>query len=545
MIRSTVRSAGLAILLSMNGCGMLSSVTGPKMPGLDIAEAALQGGAGAIALHVSENTLQSSPNNVHALEIKGDALSMMGDYDGAAAIFQALLAKDPASIRANIGLGRIKLSKEPAAAEALFLAVLKRDPNDQIALNNVGIARDLQGRHTEAQVAYRQALAVNPDLDSATVNMALSLAMSNQGPAAIQMMRAEAAKPGATDKVKHDYAVVLAMSGHRPEAEAVLRELLPPGQIQQALDNINGSGTRVTAQASNRVAALPSSRLDDTVPPDVVQVPEVASQPAQPVNRIARAAPLPLTAPLPVAAPAPARAAMNTQPPMVVRPQQSVDATSDTPVMAPVNPVAAAMTWQRPLSLPIKAADVPMQDAPVTVPAEETVVAMPPVQHVQRDLPLPVRQPPAGAATLPALPPAMAAPEPRQTPYRPAQLPTPPIPVKAPPIQAVVAPEPARLVLASRESNELPSRMAQRDGLAAVVQFAAAPSEESAHAYWRDLVHRFPKILGQLEPTVVRYEHGSSVFWRVRTEGFGTAEEAQELCARMRAEGQDCFVPRS
>jgi hypothetical protein len=35
------------------------------------------------------------------------------------------------------------------------------------------------------------------------------------------------------------------------------------------------------------------------------------------------------------------------------------------------------------------------------------------------------------------------------------------------------------------------------------------------------------------------------VFWRVRTEGFGTVSEAQALCSRMRADGQDCFVPRS
>ena len=34
----------------------------------------------------------------------------------------------------------------------------------RVALNDLGIARDLQGRHTDAQTAYREALGVNPDM---------------------------------------------------------------------------------------------------------------------------------------------------------------------------------------------------------------------------------------------------------------------------------------------------------------------------------------------------------------------------------------------
>jgi tetratricopeptide (TPR) repeat protein len=89
-----------------------------KGPSLTVAEAALEGGSGQIALQVSEGVLRRSPNDVKALEIKGDALTLLGDYEQAAAIFQTLLASDPNSVRANIGLGRIKLSKDPAAAEA-------------------------------------------------------------------------------------------------------------------------------------------------------------------------------------------------------------------------------------------------------------------------------------------------------------------------------------------------------------------------------------------------------------------------------------------
>lgn len=511
MIRSTVRSAGLALLLTMNGCGdLLSSVTGPKMPGLDIAEAALQAGSGDIALHVSENFLHGSPENVHALEIKGDALSLLGDYDGASAIFLALLAKDPASSRASIGLGRLKLGKDPATAERLFLAVLKRDPNDLVALNDVGIARDLLGKHAEAQQAYRQALAINADLESAKVNLALSMSLSGQAPA----------KP------------------------------------------------------ANRVVAQTAPRMDETVPPDVVEVPEVPAQPLAPVNRVARAAPMPLETPLPAATPlmppiittapiaAPPRAAvaaMYTPPPMVVRPQQGIDPDAAPPIMQPTSPVAAAMTYQRPLSLPMRDKEMTGQDVLPPAPAEDTtVVAMPPpVQHVQRTVNLPIHVASAETqAPSPALAPADRV---TQVPIRieqaapPPMLQTIPVPARtdavAPAsrsdVAALPAPKPVPRAYAARESDPAPARIASRDRSSPTVQFAAAPTEEAAHAYWRDLVRRFPKVLGQLEPSVIRFEHGGSVFWRVRTEGFGTVSEAQALCSRMRADGQDCFVPRS
>ena len=323
MMRSSVRSAGLAILLTMNGCGDLGSSmsfgTGARAPSLKVAEAALQGGSGQIALQVTESVLQKSPNDVHALEIKGDALAQLGDYDDAIPIYQGLLAKDPNSTRATIGMGRIKLTKDPAAAAALFEQVLRRDPKNLTALNNLGIARDLMGRHAEAQKVYHEALAVNPDLDSAKVNLALSMAMSGQGPAAVQLLKAKATEPGAPVKVKHDYAVVLAMAGNRPEAERVLSENLSPDEIHQMLDTVTGTHTKAPPSQASRYAAQDQRQSDDGVPPDVVQVPEVGSQPAptQPAQ-MGRAVRNQATA-------------LSVPPPMVVHPQPAAESESGSP----------------------------------------------------------------------------------------------------------------------------------------------------------------------------------------------------------------------
>jgi len=657
MIRSSVRSAGLAILLTVNGCGGLtSSSSGTGTPALKIAQAALEGGSGQIALQVSEGVLSETPNNARALEIKADALTLLGDYDEASAIYLSLLAKDATSVRANTGLGRVRLTKDPAAAEALFQKVLNRAPQDLTALDNLGIARDLQGRHAEAQTAYRQALAVSPDLDSAQVNLALSMAMNGQGAEAIKLLRSKASLPNAPAKVRHDYAVVLAMAGDRAEAERVLSTDLTADETRQVLDSVTGTRTRLVREGSFDPLAsgrgMASRQRDDGPPPDVLQVPETASPRA--LNRTA-------SIPGPAATSGPAATAMTVAraapPPMIVRPQAVSDPDSDSPVMQPVSPIAAAVTNQRTLALPMRnmgftgiarepdaAPDpelvtpmvVPMPPAPParqpqrgadapTMPRRLALPVAPPAPPVLPPAPLPpAYQPHASSAAEPPARqtataadaispetrqteiagPVIAQPEPPQTRVartetaqtrlaraEPAQTPgamTEParteavrkevdqaksVPTGAAPTDVAWADEarrtadkadsvsattkpvartaPARVAHeVSATENTIAASSAPIRGTAGVagspkVQFAAAMSQGAAFSFWHDLVHRYPDVLSQREPMVIRFAHDGEVFWRVRTEGFATMTEAQSLCARMRADGQPCFVPHS
>jgi Flp pilus assembly protein TadD len=54
----------------------------------------------------------------------------------------------------------------------LFRRALALDPTDAAALNNLGIALDLQDRHEEAETAYRTALGRQPMMTAARVNLA-------------------------------------------------------------------------------------------------------------------------------------------------------------------------------------------------------------------------------------------------------------------------------------------------------------------------------------------------------------------------------------
>ena len=480
-------AAALSLSLLTAGCaGFAFRDAGTARPGLNVAEAALQAGSGQIALQVSETLLRETPDNPGALQVKADALTLLGALDQAAEMYQRLLAKTPPSTRATIGIGRIELSRDPAAAEALFQRVVARDPKDLTALNNLGIARDLRGRHTEARTAYRQALAIDPGLTSAQVNMALSLAMSGQGAEAIQMLKPAATAPDAPVKIRHDYAVVLAMSGQRAEAERILSRDLPPQEVRQVLDGVTGTRTaRLPAPDRTdltRATVQASRARTDTVPPDVVQ-------------------PIPAR----TAAPSPAAAPANP-PPEVIRPRLADARDFGAPVAQPVDPIAAAAANQRALSGPMPGAEPP--------PAAGTPVLAGPVAVPIPGAPVPAATAPVATAPVAVAPVTAASVETRG------------------PVPAPVGGDPGRPATA-------------RMGSGPAVQFAAAPSEEAAQSYWLELVQRFPAVLGQRAPLVIRFQLNGTVFWRLRTDGFASMEDAQSLCAQMRSGGQDCFVARS
>jgi hypothetical protein len=129
----------------------------------------------------------------------------------------------------------VRLTSDPAAAERLFLEVLQREPHNAIALNDIGIARDLQGRHQDAQQAYREAMGIDPAMVGARVNLALSLAMIGRADDAAPMLRPVAEAPSAPRKFRHDMAAVLAMGGDRDGAEHILAKDMSPEQASRAV----------------------------------------------------------------------------------------------------------------------------------------------------------------------------------------------------------------------------------------------------------------------------------------------------------------------
>lgn len=231
-----VRIAPIFLVLLLAACASDGiSRAGNGQPGLDVARAALSGGSPDIALNVTNGILAKDPGNAPALVSQGDAFSALDRPDDAQASYAKALAGDPDSVGAEIGLGRLRLSSDPAQAQLLFLKVLQREPRNTVALNDLGIAYDLQGKHASAQNVYRQALGADPTMRAAQVNLALSMALSGQAPAAVELLKPLASVPDASRRLRHDLAVALAMAGDKPAAARILGADMTPERVDRAL----------------------------------------------------------------------------------------------------------------------------------------------------------------------------------------------------------------------------------------------------------------------------------------------------------------------
>jgi Flp pilus assembly protein TadD len=205
-------------------------------PSVAIARTALSDGAPDVALNVSTSILGAHPADQEALLVQADAFAALGRSREAEASYRGILARNPASAAANRGLGRLLLASDPAAAETQFEQITARDAHDAAALNDLGIARDLQGRHADAQTAYHLALAAAPDLPAATANLALSLSLSGHAAEAMQLLRPLGAAPNAAQRLRFDLAAVETMAGNRQDAADLLKSDMQSEQLQAALD---------------------------------------------------------------------------------------------------------------------------------------------------------------------------------------------------------------------------------------------------------------------------------------------------------------------
>ncbi len=270
---------------------------------LNVADAAIAGGDPNMALSVSQSILASDPGNVQALEHEGDAYYALNRCPAAIAAYQLALKHDPKASEAETGQGRCLLKTDPRSAEQAFLRAIQDDPGNANALNDLGIARDLQGNFAGAVEPYQQALLADPSLTAVEVNLGLSLALSGNGPQALQYLGPLATSQQATPKIRQDYAAALVATGRVSEARQVLAVDLPPDQVNRAIAGF----TNLIQQSQSVPPPAPP-------PPTVQRVPAPAPVSATPLPQSANipaAMPVPLAAAAPTPAPMPAQASTS------------------------------------------------------------------------------------------------------------------------------------------------------------------------------------------------------------------------------------------
>jgi Flp pilus assembly protein TadD len=251
----SVRTLPLVLTLLLAACGAQYSEHARKVDDA-IAQAALNAGTPGSALQLADTTLKKYPSDPDALVHRGLALTELGRLDEARETLRQAVALQPRNEQALLALGRVELPVDPAGAEADFEAALKQDDGNAAVLNDLGIARDLQGHHVDAEAAYRAAISAQPNMTAARVNLALCLAIRGQGNDAIRLVEPLANAPEATLKVKQDYAAVLAMAGRREDAQRILSATLSPEEVAQALDTLTLA--RIAPAPEMPVSAIPA-----------------------------------------------------------------------------------------------------------------------------------------------------------------------------------------------------------------------------------------------------------------------------------------------
>ena len=226
----------VAASFTLSACSSGAPTNGLRGPSVDVSRAALAGGSPQMALQAANAILAKTPRDPKALLAKGDALTAMGHVGQAEWSYRSAIARAPHLVGAHIGLGRCLLAYSPEKAEVEFLSALSDDSDNAAALNNLGVARDLQHNHAGAQDAYRKALVSDPDMIGAQANLAMSLAMTGEGDEAERIIAPYGTDANASSKMRHDMAAVMAMDGKTQEALDILAHDLKPDQARQAVN---------------------------------------------------------------------------------------------------------------------------------------------------------------------------------------------------------------------------------------------------------------------------------------------------------------------
>ncbi len=497
--------AAIALSVTLMGCSNLTPPgSGAAAQGhltVRVADAALAAGAPDVALRVADLILSDAPRDVPALVARGDALYAMGHLDLARGAYRSAVAVDPASVDALVGLGRTLVRSNPKAAEAAFLDAATRQPDNVTALSNLGIARDLQGRHDAAQAAYRQALAVAPESKDITVNLGLSLALSGKPAEAVALLRPLAGASDTTGLRRNDLAAALAMAGDRAESERVLHGESASGDgVAWPADAASAATPLVAIAAPVRVHAAPVAEADSSPPLAADAVPSAGAPASLPVTANAAAAAV-------VPASRPLAASVASSLPLDIR----------TAPVVPVMEVADAGAAGQPATL--------TPSAPLPARAVRPFLATPAVDRLSpRDDGGPVRLAAVGTATPPA---AMHHPD-AVVSRAPAQA--------APDAPAAPVPATGTIAPAASAAPGLSDHSGER-----FCQLAALDTEQRAKWEWQHLQARMPELLSGRTPTIMSADVHGRTYWRLRTGGFHSAAEQSVFCSQVHGLGLDCW----
>lgn len=205
---------------------------------------------------LAESSDERSAPEASAAVKAGEAKLAAGDFVGAKAAFEAVLAEDPRDARAALDLGIANEELNDAAgAEAAYRKALAIAPDFPEAQNNLGVLLRERGELEEAVELLERAVQTNPDSASAHQNLALALEDSQAlEPAAAEYRKALELSPDDA-MTRTNYGMLLLKQGQKDAAARELSRALSQTQDRAALVAI-GNGLRRAGDAQGALRAM-------------------------------------------------------------------------------------------------------------------------------------------------------------------------------------------------------------------------------------------------------------------------------------------------
>ena len=189
-----------------------------------------------VAIPLYGRALQTNPKGTQAKLGLGQSYLSIGASSEAAAQFRDVLANRENNAVARRGLAAALINMgQPTLAEEQIGLVLQSDSSDYRALNVLGVALDMQGRHAEAQANYRRAIQLAPDYLPTRSNFGLSLAITGPPQEAIAQLAPIATSRGADARVRQNLAFAYAMAGDFESSLQIMRRDLDEKSAQRQL----------------------------------------------------------------------------------------------------------------------------------------------------------------------------------------------------------------------------------------------------------------------------------------------------------------------
>lgn len=237
-----------AMLLALTACepqvtGPVDVTALPPLSGQEIAlitsgDVAAQRGNHAQAERNYLDAVSRSKGRIEAHLALANFYAATNELEKARNVLERANRLQPQQPRVAYLLGKMYLTENRIReALAVFEASLKMYPADLELLTATGIAYDMIPQHATAQTFYQRAQALNPkaDLTVLRTNLAMSYILTGKPQMAVDLLKTDAAKPGASAVTRHNLALAYGVLGQDKEARALLKDELSE---QERLENV-------------------------------------------------------------------------------------------------------------------------------------------------------------------------------------------------------------------------------------------------------------------------------------------------------------------